>query len=210
MAQICPTVMPTIDDPHAFRGLMERVGVLAPRIQIDLMDGVFAPHRNIEPSAVWWPDGTEADIHVMYKHPASIVDTLIALHPHMIILHVEADDDILSLMGKIKSAGILAGVALLTGTAVESVRPFIEQADHVLLFAGQLGVHASANLATLDKVAAVRAIHPSMEIGWDGGANETDAMLLKNGGIDVINVGGYLERAENPKAVYEQLVELVR
>ena len=200
--------MPSSDDPHVFRAMMERAGLLAPRLQIDLMDGDFAPHRNIEPSRVWWPDGVRADLHVMYRHPEMILDTLLGLHPHCIILHVESEANILQLLRTVKQQGIRAGIAILPKTNISDVAELIQVADHVLLFGGKLGEPGNADLRVLSKVPEVRALNARVEIGWDGGANEGDVAEIAAAGIDIINVGSALQRAENPADEYRRLVEL--
>src|SRR5690606_14280002 len=84
------------------RDQIERVVDFADRIQIDLMDGVFAPNKNINPIQLWWPDSVVSDIHFMYQKPAEHLATLISLRPHMIILHHESEDDLLSMLSDIK------------------------------------------------------------------------------------------------------------
>lgn len=210
MSAICPTVMPLSDDAADFKSMMERLGALAPRIQVDLMDGQFAPHHNTEPSDLSWPEDKKVDVHLMYLYPSEAVLALISLRPNTIIVHAEAAGDVLEVMRQIQEAGIKAGVALLRTTPVDDARDLIRIADHVLLFGGELGSDGVAELAALDKVPEVRAIKPEVEIGWDGGANETNVAFIAGGGIDVINVGGALRRADNPAAVYRHLQELVR
>lgn len=197
------------DDPHVFRAMMERVGLLAPRLQIDLMDGDFAPHKNILPEKLWWPEGVQADVHVMYQHPETILDTLLELRPHMIILHAEADTDVVACLQRIKGSGCAAGLALLPETTVESLEELIESVDHILIFGGKLGEPGQADLRQLSKVASIRAIAPRVEIGWDGGANADDIAEISRSGVDVINVGAALQRAEDPAAAYRRLCELV-
>ena len=208
MAIICPTVMPSGDDPHIFRAMMERVGSLASRLQIDLMDGDFAPHRNMAPEKLWWPEGVGADLHVMYRQPGVILSSLIALRPHLILFHAESDGDVLECMGVVKANGIQAGVVLLSETSVSAASQLIERADHVLIFGGQLGEPGQADLVQLDKVAAIRQINPHVEIGWDGGANAETIPSIAAAGVDVINVGAALQRAESPVETYAYLSQL--
>lgn len=197
-----------------FDDLMGRLGLIAPRIQIDLMDGEFAPHQNIAPSEVWWPEGVAADIHLMYLYPEEAVECLISLKPHMIIVHAEAQADVASLLERIQEADILAGVALLKETRVYDYEELIVIADHVLLFAGTLGENGEADLSVLEKVSQVHAVRmaeiarrpSSVEIGWDGGANQHNVVLLAGSGVDVINVGGALRNAEDPQGVYAELL----
>lgn len=201
--------MATSEDPHEFRAQMERIGGLGERVHIDLMDGDFAPNHNIDPTQLWWPEGVKADIHVMYRHPREVVMQLIELRPHCIILHAEIEDDLLDLLHIIHEAGLNAGVALLRPTPVAENRRYIDQAEYVLLFAGELGMSGQADLTALEKVPEVRMINPMLEIGWDGGANEENVAQLALNGIDVINVGGALRSADSPRTVFEHLKQSV-
>ena len=60
----------------------------------------------------------------------------------------------------------------------------------------------------LEKVRLIKAINPTVEIGWDGGANDTNARQLMEGGIDVINCGGYLH-GDNPLAAWHRIQQIV-
>lgn len=203
---VCPSVTPSTPDPHVYREQIDRIS-FARRIQIDLMDGVFAPNKNLNPIQVWWPDNVLADIHLMYQKPSEHLETLISLKPHLIILHVESDGNVEDYLRHIKKFGIKAGVALLADTSVTEAHGCIEAADHVLLFAGKLGSFGGvADLAVTEKIAAVRAIRPDIEIGWDGGVNDENIKLLHEAGVDVCSVGGFIQRSEDPEAAYNKLV----
>ena len=72
----------------------------------------------------------------------------------------------------LKQANIKVGVALLPSTYPGNVKQYIEAADHVLIFAGNLGMQGGqADLMQMEKIALVRGMKPEVEIGWDGGAN---------------------------------------
>lgn len=207
MSFICPTVTPSTPDPHIYREQIERVAPLTDRIQIDLMDGDFAPNKNTNPIQVWWPKGTIADIHLMFRAPAEHIETLVSLNPHMVIIHAESEGDLMGIISHLHKFDIKVGIALLKETTPESVRELIAAADHVLIFSGNLGhFGGQADLRLLDKVPQIREIHAGVEVGWDGGANESNVAELAAGGIDVINVGGALQRSEDPKNAYDTLV----
>ncbi len=204
-AIVCPTITPISADPHEFREQLERVS-FAPRVQIDLMDGRFAPNKNLNPIQVWWTEGMLADIHLMYEKPAEHIETLVSLQPHMVILHAEAEGDIAGFIRHIQRFGIRAGVALLPETSIASVYDCIEVADHVLIFSGTLGQFGgTTQLEYLEKIPEIRAIKPAIEIGWDGGVNTTNIAQLAEGGVDVLNVGGAIQNADEPQAAYEEL-----
>jgi ribulose-phosphate 3-epimerase len=206
---ICPTVLATT--PDDFRTQLERIEQFAERIQIDLCDGQFTPTLTIAPIQVWWPPHLAVDIHLMFARPLEQLETLVSLHPHMVIIHAEAEGDLLGMMEHMQKLDIQAGIALLQDTALESKRELIMAADHVLLFAGHLGSFGGdADMNMLKKVEQVRAINPGVEIGWDGGANLENVAELQVGGIDVINVGGAIQRANDPQAAYSQLTDAIQ
>lgn len=208
MSIICPTVLAT--EAHAYREQLERVAPLSNRLQIDFMDGDFASPKSIGLAQAWWSDGTVADIHLMYRRPLEHIETLVSLHPSMVIVHAEAEGDLAGMMEHLQGLGIKAGVALLQDTSVDSAKNLIEIADHVLIFAGSLGSFGGhADMKQLDKVSEIKAINPHIEIGWDGGANETNVSQLAEGGIDVLNCGSAIQRAENPLEAFQYLRSLI-
>jgi ribulose-phosphate 3-epimerase len=199
---ICPTI--TAADSRDYRDQIERIATFAKRVHIDLADGVFAPTKLLDINDIWWPGGMLADLHIMYKNPLDILRSVIALRPQLIIVHAEADGKYVDLVKTVKAHGIEVGLALLPETPVEAVAPVLDETDHILIFSGNLGYQggSEADLNLLSKVAAIRALKPTIEIGWDGGVNLTNAMQLVDGGVDVLNVGSFIQAADNPSNQY--------
>jgi ribulose-phosphate 3-epimerase len=208
MAIICPTILAS--DAHSYREQAETLQPFVSRVHIDLMDGEFTPTTSIKPIQAWWPDDWTADIHLMFQRPLEHLETLISLHPSRVIVHAEAEGDIAAMLSHMQKLGIKAGVALLKNTQPKDAKELIEIADHVLLFSGDLGRFGGvADMAVLEKIALVKAINPRVEIGWDGGANNENVAQLKAGGVDVINVGGAIAKADDPADAYATLVSKI-
>jgi ribulose-phosphate 3-epimerase len=206
MPVICPTV--TAPDPHTYREQMARIEPFAKRVHIDFGDGDFA-ERMVSIAQAYWPEHMTADFHVMYKHPYAHMETIVGLKPSMVIVHAEAEDNILAMVLELQAVGIKAGVALLKDTKPGDHVDVISHADHVLLFGGDLGHQGgTADMSVLDKIADVRAINPTVELGWDGGITAENAFTLVERGIEVLNVGGFIQHADDPKAAYESLSKL--
>lgn len=206
MAIICPTVL--ADTPEAYKAGLDNVA-FAPRIQIDLMDGEFAPTKSVNPVQIYWNEGQQADIHLMFKRPAEHLETLIALKPSLVILHAEAEGDLANLFVELKSVDIKTGLCILPETSVESVRSLVEQIDHLLVFGGKLGyMGGTADTSQAKKAMEAKAINARIEVGWDGGANASNVFELASAGIDVINVGSGIQKAENPEQAYKDLIAL--
>ena len=203
------SIVPTIlaDNKKDYRTQIERINVFTRRAQIDVTDGVFAPTQTLDITNVWWPRGWEADLHLMVAKPSELIDTVLKLSPSLCILHAEASENLLPIFEKLKENNIRTGVALLPSTFPGKVAPYIEAADHVLIFAGQLGMQGGqADLLQTEKIPLIRNMKPELEIGWDGGANLTNVRALAHDDLDVINVGSAISTAENPAEVFEQLV----
>lgn len=206
MAIICPTI--TAYDPHEYRVQMERLIPFAERIHIDLMDGEFAPTKSPGLGQVWWPHELTADIHLMYKRPMEQIDLLIKLKPHMVVIHNEADVHHMDFAAHLHEHDIKTGLALLQDTPVEYAYQIMHSFDHILVFSGKLGYHGGqADLTNLDKVHKIREHHPAAEIGWDGGITAENAPALARAGVNVLNVGGFIQKSDDPLVAYDLLVK---
>ena len=203
------SIVPTIltDNKQDYRAQAERINIFTRRVQIDVTDGVFTPTQTLDITNVWWPKNWEADLHLMAAYPSQHLDTILKLSPSLCILHAEASEDLLPSFQQLKEAGIKVGVALLPSTFPGNVQHYIQEADHVLIFAGQLGVQGSpADLMQMEKIPLVRNMKPEVEIGWDGGANMTNVRALAHADLDVINVGSAISQAPDPAQAFQELV----
>ena len=203
------SIVPTIltDNKQEYRAQAEKINFFTRRVQIDVTDGKFAPTQTLDITNIWWPKNWEADLHLMVTNPSEHLDTVLKLNPSLCILHAEASEDLLPSFQTLKDADIKVGVALLPSTFPGNVKQYIDAADHVLIFAGQLGVQGSpADMMQMEKIPLVRNMKPELEIGWDGGANITNVRAIAHADVDIINVGSAIATADNPAAVFEELV----
>ncbi len=208
MAIICPTV--TAFEPHEYRAQMERAASFAQRIHIDLMDGEFAPSVSPDLLQIWWGHNVLADIHLMYQRPMDHLQQILKLRPHMVIVHNEADVHHMHFAAELHKEEIKVGLAILQDTPAEYAAQIMHSFDQVLVFSGDLGYHGGkADLKLLDKVAFIRAHHPEVEIAWDGGINDENAGALVAAGVDVLNVGGYIQKSADPATAYAKLLDIV-
>ncbi|MCR5700173.1 MAG: hypothetical protein K6G49_01950 [Candidatus Saccharibacteria bacterium] len=203
------SIVPAIltDNKQDFRAQVEKINTFTRRVQIDVTDGVFAPTQTLDITNIWWPKNWQADLHLMATNPSQHLDTILKLSPSLCILHAEVSEDLTPSLNALKEAGIKTGVALLPSTYPGNVKSYIDMVDHVLIFAGQLGMQGNpADLMQMEKIALVRNMKPEVEIGWDGGANMTNVRALAHADLDVINVGAAISQAENPAAAFQELV----
>ena len=209
MAIVCPAILAA--DEAAYRQEIERVGGLVDRIQIDLTDGRFAQAPTVKPEQAWWPVGVRADFHLMYEDPLPAVKTILTHPANLIIVHAEAKGAFEEVASYCRQAGVKVGVALLPATAPEKIEPALEAIDHVLIFSGTLGSYGGhSDLTLLHKVQTLKQLKPNLEIGWDGGVNDGNAQALVKGGVDVLNVGGFIQNAPDPAQTIRTLQQLAK
>ncbi len=209
MASICPTVL--AGNTHQFRQQIERVAAFTTQLHLDFADGTLTDSATLELSQAWWPHTCQADLHLMYKQPAEHIEQIIALNPRRVIVHAEADLDFAAFADKLHQAGIEFGVALLAKTPASQLQSYISDIDHVLIFSGNLGhFGGEADIGLLEKVKDVKKLKSKLTIGWDGGVNAGNVKRLADGGIDVLNVGGFIQRADDPQAAYQSLQKLLQ
>jgi len=206
MSQIVPTIMAeTVDQ---LREATVRIQPFARRVHIDISDGEFAPTFLLNEAQLFWPEGWEVDIHAMVARPSEHLGALMQLKPSLVILHAEAQEDIVPHLQTLKQAGIKAGVGLLKTTVPATVEAAIKEADHVMIFSGDLGKFGgTASMMQLEKIRLIKKIKPNVEIGWDGGVKIDNAYTLTQGNVDVLNVGGAIAKAEVPADAYNELVK---
>ena len=208
MATICPTI--TATDEQDYSRQVNQVKDFTKAIHIDLMDGVFAPTKSPDLDKVWWPLELSADIHLMYDHPMAQLEKLIELKPRMVIIHNEVTVHHMHFAAELHKHGIEVGLAILQETPIDWAYQIMHSFDQVLIFSGKLGYHGgSADLSLLSKVKAVKAHHPDCQIAWDGGINDQNIKQLADAGVDVLNVGGYIQDSDDPKASYAKLIDIL-
>jgi len=203
-AVITPAIL--AENAAQYKEQVDRITGFAERVHIDISDGEFAPTLTVSIPELWAPEGWMVDIHAMVDKLDEYIPKLIALRPNMIIVHAEAKGDVQTTLTQIRQAGINAGLALLRSTVPRTVEEMIKLADHVMIFSGELGrFGGNASLMQLEKIRLIKSINSGVEIGWDGGVSIDNAYSLVQGGVNVLNVGGVIQKASDPHAIFSKL-----
>lgn len=205
MIDICPTI--TAENADEYKKQMEMVEPFAGRIHVDVSDGKFAPRKLIELDQIWWRGDRTIDLHVMYQWPTIRREVILALSPRLVIVHAEAEGNFAGFASILHARGVEVGVALLPKTPAKVIEPALDFVDHVLIFSGNLGYQggSKADLGLLEKAKELKQLKPALEIGWDGGVNDKNIAEIAAAGVEVINVGGFIQKAKDPLAAYATL-----
>lgn len=182
-------------------------------VHVDVMDGEFvdnitygsAVQKSFAPHT-----SAKLDTHLMVMHPQKQVKLFAEAGSDIITFHIESDCDADALIDEIHSLGVKAGVAVKPNTPVETVLPFIEKADMILVMTVEPGYGGQGFIPeTLEKIRAVREAAEKqgrdIDIQVDGGINTETAKLVKEAGANVLVAGTFLFRAENMKAAADSM-----
>ena len=113
-------------------------------------------------------------------------------------------------IGKIRSRGIKAGVAIKPGTPAEAIFPYLTSIDMALVMTVEPGYGGQSFIpSTLEKVSAIKekcaelGVSPYIQV--DGGINGETAEGAAAAGANVLVSGTYLIRAESPADAVKSL-----
>ncbi|AIZ56280.1 ribulose-phosphate 3-epimerase [Candidatus Methanoplasma termitum] len=169
-------------------------------VHLDIMDGMFVPNITIGPSVVASLRKLTKmpfDVHLMIQDPVRYVKAFADSGSDMLTVHVEADGDIRGALKSIMDHGIKPGITLNPGTPIESIEPYLDLVDLVLIMTVQAGFGGqSFKEVGLSKIGWVReyadAQNPRLEISVDGGINRNTGKLCVDAGATVLAAGSSL------------------
>src|SRR3989344_4266620 len=210
--EITPTCVP--DNAESLSNSIEQFRPFAQRVQIDIDDGVFAPHITWPYTAVGsfgeivLPSIRDFDfeVHCMVARPRDIGLAFGQAGAKRIIGHVETfenAEDAHSVFKVWREEGVKeAGLGVLMQTSVETLDPFVAICDFVHFMSiatiGTQGIPYDSR--TPARIAEFRARHPEVVVSVDGGVSEANIAELARAGTTRFGVGSAITKSANPKA----------
>lgn len=188
------------------------VGNLAPKIQLDIADGLMVDGKTFLDLSFLLNLQIHAEIqlHLMVQKPESF---LLALPPVIKDVCAQAEafmynpiclesyDDVL------KAKSIRVGLSFNSQTPFEDFEDCIKQCDYVQFMTVNPGAQGRPFLMeSLDKIARFKEKYPNTSLQVDGGISmETMRMVVKAGADDVV-VGSQIFKSSNPAQTYRDFV----
>ncbi|MBN2142825.1 ribulose-phosphate 3-epimerase [Candidatus Woesearchaeota archaeon] len=179
-------------------------------VHFDIADGKFVKEKSFGSDVVARTSlsGTklEKDVHLMVKDPEKEVDKYLEAGADMISFHAEASKAPDKLLGKIRAAGVQAGLAISPSTTLKSIEKYLDNLDFVLIMTVKPGKPGQKLLkTTIKKVASLRKKRPHLDIEVDGGINAGNAGELIDAGATILVSGSYIFNSEDPKIAIDLL-----
>ncbi len=174
-------------------------------IHVDVMDGCFVPNISFgQPviKSIRKVTNIPFDVHLMIDEPIRYIDDFAKCGSDIITFHLEAAENPMKVIEKIKSVGKKPSVSIKPATKAEDVLPYIKDVFMVLVMTVEPGFGGQKfNSFMLPKIRTIREAakkeNPKLFIEVDGGLNEKTSKICKEAGADVIVAGSYVFKAED-------------
>ncbi len=193
-------------------GRVEAAG--ADLFHIDIMDGHFVPNLTFGPVVVEHirkATTLPLDVHLMIDEPGRYAGAFREAGADNITFHAECmrDSGPEKLLDEIREMGATAGLSLRPDTPVETVYPYLDRVEMVMVMTVHPGFGGQELIPhCLDKVKALRQhAGPGLDIQVDGGVNETTIEAVAEHGANVIVAGVGVFRAPDAAAAVVRLRE---
>lgn len=213
----CPVVPAIIPTSQA-----ELVRVLSElrfvnEIQIDVVDGVFAP-------AVSWPyqplgspgaikshtDPFTLEVDLMTAQPVTAAIEWIKAGADMLVFHVESIS-LAAFTNFLERTPVTIGVSMSGDTSLETFLPYAEIADYVQLMGirdiGAQGQPFDENI--FDMIEIIKAAFPGKMISVDGSVNTETITRLKKAGVNRFVSGSAIMQQDDFEVAHRTLCKLV-
>jgi ribulose-phosphate 3-epimerase len=204
-----PLIIPAILAPDAADALkkIHQVEEVAPWIQIDALDGSLIKNTSWHAAR----DLKELDLkpsielHLMVDNPKRMIDEWRQV-PNLkrVVWHVEAPIDHASLIVECRAHGLEVGLALNPATPLETVLPFVNKLDEILV----LGVDPGQSGQELQEfsILKIQELHRQashLDLGFDGGVRPTHFRTLIEAGATYLYVASAIFRDEDPASLLQ-------
>lgn len=186
-------------------------------IQLDLVDGVFAPTTSWPYEPIGDPmdikrelDQFTLEIDLMVSNPVEAGNLWLKAGADMLIFHVESLplEDFVNFAN---TCNCTVGVAAHGDTTVETITEYAEHADYIQLMGiREIGAQSQPfDESVLGRVEELRIKFPEKVISVDGSVNKDTIEQLKKAGVTRMVVGSAIVLQENPSEAHKYLSSLI-
>lgn len=181
-------------------------------IHVDVMDAHFVPNLAYNPEVVRHLKsitGLPLDVHLMMDNPETLLEEFLDAGASSVTVHAEIGANVPEILDRIRARGRKAGVALKPGTPLETVIPYLDKTDLVLMMTVEPGFGGQKlDTRVIPKISALKDTGYIGEIEADGGIREDNLAMLTENGLTVAVMGTALFRTEDMSGCIKRLHEI--
>ena len=187
-------------------------------LHIDVMDGVFVPNISFGApvyKTIRKSTDMDFDVHLMITDPIRYIDDFVKAGADIVNFHVEATDDPMAVIEKIKSYGVKTGIPIKPKTPVSAIEPYLGLVDLVLVMTVEPGFGGQKLMPDcLKKVTELKELRDKngykYEIEADGGIGTGNVREVLEAGTDVIVAGSAVFGAEDIHKAAKDMLDIIR
>lgn len=201
-----------------FSKLGEEIGRVpsADSIHVDVMDNHFVPNLTFGQQMVRRLSEVSErplDVHLMIENVDYEAPRFAAMGVASVTFHIEASNDPMGTFQAIRTHGAKAALAIRPSTDFELIKPFVSEADMVLIMTVEPGFGGQKLISEMiDRVRLLRETTrdslPFLNIQVDGGVDRSNIAELASAGANVFVAGSSVFSHENPNQSVLELREL--
>ena len=140
----------------------------------------------------------------MVTHPEQWIDDMADAGSDIFTFHVEVLGDISKTIDQVKAKGMKVGLALKPGTPTESVVPYLDRLDQVLVMTVEPGFGGQKfQPDMIQKVRHLRSLCPSLHIEVDGGLGPDTIDQVAEAGANMIVAGSSVFKGDPAKVILQ-------
>lgn len=213
----CPIVPAVI--PASAQEVLQFADTLAfsPEYHLDLIDGQFVTKTSwpYEPTGEakevqYRLDSFTLEVDLMVADPIRAAREWIEAGADMLVFHIETVP-LQTFERFAAETDISLGVSCHGATTIEQLLEYVPHADYVQLMGiAEIGAQGQPfDEAVLQKIQAVKLVHPDISITIDGSVNEHTLKRLRSAGADRFIAGSAIVLQPDPQAAHEALSALI-
>ena len=212
---LSPSIL-SADFANLGRDILEAQNGGAKYLHVDVMDGKFVPSISFGMpviKSIRSVSDIVFDVHLMIEEPIRYIKEFVESGADIITIHLEACEDVQATVDKIHEMGVKAGLSIKPGTPVESLLPYLDKVEMILMMSVEPGFGGQKYIeASTERIRQVRAMlderNLSTDLEVDGGINVDNVSVVLDAGVNVVVAGsaifgGNIE--EKTKAFMEKL-----
>jgi len=220
MIEIIPSIIP--QDLNIVREKLDQILGLVKKVQIDIIDGNYAPtktwpfnndqFKDIREMAMGeekfpYIDNFILEADMLVLHPIEYLGDFISLGAKSFVIHIDSTDHMKECSETVKSAGCGVGLGIKPSGDISLLESFLPEADFVQFMGNNRVGYSGVDLdeSVLEKIKNFHQRHPSMPIQIDIGVNEETIPKLKDAGVSSFISGSSIFNAPDIKEAFRNL-----